>query len=235
MLRVEGLEASYGRIQVLWGVSLRARRGELTALIGPNGAGKTTTLLAIMGAVRERSGLVEFMGRRVERLPTHRIVELGLCLVPEGRDVFPNMTVEENLLLGAYTKRARRKLHDSLDWVYQLFPLLKERRGQMAGTLSGGEQQMLAMARGIMARPKMLMLDEPSLGLAPKMVLKVFEVLEELRDEGLSMLLVEQNVYHALELASRGYVLERGRIVLEGSGDELLENGYIRGAYLGEV
>jgi len=232
-LEVNHVKVSYGDVQVLWGVSLSVEKGEIVALIGPNGAGKTTTVKMITGLLHPKSGNIKFLGKRIDHLPPYRIIDAGIALVPEGRELFPKMTTKENLLLGAYTKRAREKLSDTLEWIYQIFPVLKERGNQLAGTLSGGEQQMLAIARGLMSRPTLLMLDEPSLGLAPLLVAKTFDIIDRLREEGVTILLVEQNVYHTLEMANRGYVLEKGRVVLEGEGRELLANPHVKKAYLG--
>jgi len=233
LLKVNKINVFYGDLQALWDVSFEVYEGEKVVIVGANGAGKTTTLKTISGLLRPRSGTIEFMGQRIDRLPAHKIVELGIAHVPEGRRLFPKMTVLENLEMGAYTKRAREKFEDTLEWVFSIFPRLKERKNQIAGTMSGGERQMLAIARGLMSRPKLLMLDEPSLGLAPKLVLKTFEVIQRISEEGVTILLVEQNVRHALELADRGYVLETGRITLSGTGEELLNNDYVKKAYLG--
>jgi len=233
MLEVDKINVFYGDLQALWDVSFEVHEGEKVVIVGANGAGKTTTLRTISGLLRPKTGEIRFLGQRIDRLPPHKIVELGIAHVPEGRRIFPRMTVMENLEMGAYIKRAREKFDDTLEWVFSIFPRLKERKDQIAGTMSGGERQMLAIARGLMSRPKLLMLDEPSLGLAPKLVLKVFEVVQRISEEGVTILLVEQNVRHALELADRGYVLETGRITLSGRGEELLENEYVKKAYLG--
>jgi len=232
MLNVNNIEVCYGPIQVLWGVSFKVEKG-LTCIVGPNGAGKTTTVKTIMGLKKPIRGEIEFFGKRIDKLPPYKVADLGISLVPEGRKVFTRMTVYENLLMGAYTKRAAEKIDDSLEWVFQLFPRLKERVNQKAGTMSGGERQMLAIARALMARPKLLMMDEPSLGLAPVLVQKTFETIETLKREGVTILLVEQNVYTALSMADKAYVLEEGKIALEGTGEELLENEYVKKAYLG--
>ncbi len=232
MLEIRGLNAGYGGVQVLWDVSLRVERGEIVSLIGANGAGKTTTLRSVMGIVKPFSGRITFDGEEITGLPTHRIVRMGLSLVPEGRHLFPKMTVMENLRMGAYAVDGSR-FKDLLERVFQIFPVLKDRRDQLASTLSGGEQQMLAIARGLMSDPKILMLDEPSLGLAPKIVKKVMRVVSDIRDEGVTILLVEQNAKISLEISDRGYVLETGRVVLEGSSEELLRNEHVRRAYLG--
>ncbi|MCE4603121.1 MAG: ABC transporter ATP-binding protein [Desulfurococcales archaeon] len=234
MLRVEDLESGYGEMQVLWGVSLKVPRGGLVVILGPNGAGKTTTLRSIMGIIRPWSGSIMFEGEDVTRLPPHKKVPRGLVLVPEGRHLFPDLTVEENLLMGAYTRVGREDLGDTLELVYSLFPRLRERRRQRAGTMSGGEQQMLAIGRALMARPKLLMLDEPSQGLAPKIVGDILETLARLREEqGLTILLVEQNIAQSLKIADYAYVLEQGRVVLEGESSKLLEKEDLVKAYLG--
>ena len=232
MLEIRGLDAGYGEVQVLWDVSLRVERGEIVSLIGANGAGKTTTLKSVMGIVKPFRGEIVFNGREITGLPTHRIVRMGLSLVPEGRHLFPKMTVMENLRMGAYAVDGS-KYRDLLERVFQIFPVLKERKDQLASTLSGGEQQMLAIARGLMSDPQILMLDEPSLGLAPKIVKRVMKVVSEIREEGVTILLVEQNAKISLEISDRGYVLETGRVVLEGDSEELLRNEHVRRAYLG--
>jgi len=233
MLSVDKISAGYGEMQVLWDVSLEVRRGEIVTLVGSNGAGKTTTLRAISGIIPLISGRIYFEGNDITRLDPHKRVELGIAQVPEGRGLFPRMTVYENLMAAAYTKRAREKFKESLEFVYSLFPILKERRNQLAGSLSGGEQQMLAIARALILRPKLLMLDEPSLGLAPKIVVMVLDLVSRLRDEGYTILLVEQNVRQALQIADRAYVLESGRIVKHGEAKELLEDPEVRRAYMG--
>ncbi|MDR5695410.1 MAG: ABC transporter ATP-binding protein [Armatimonadota bacterium] len=233
MLRVQGIQAGYGKIPVLRGIDLEVEEGELVTLVGGNGAGKTTTLRVISGLLRPWSGTVSLDGVRIDRLPPHEIVSLGLVHVPEGRRLFPRMSVMENLELGARTVEGRKRKTENLRRVFSLFPILEERKGQLAGTLSGGEQQMLAIARGLMAAPRILMLDEPSQGLAPLLVRRIFEAIQEINREGTAILLVEQNVQHALRLAQRGYVLENGRIVLQGKGLELLEHAHLKRAYLG--
>ncbi|AIY90447.1 ABC transporter ATP-binding protein [Geoglobus acetivorans] len=233
MLTVRELEAGYGEMQVLWGVNLKVRKGTITAILGPNGAGKTTTLRAIFGLNSPWNGNVEFDGEDVTFLPPHRKVEKGLTMVLEGRHLFPGMTVEENLELGAYTKRAEERFDDSLELVFTLFPRLKERKKQKAGTMSGGEQQMLAIARALMTAPKMILLDEPSQGLAPKLVAEVFETISKLRDEGLTILLVEQNVFASLDIADYAYVLGEGRVVTEGTVDEIKDSDEIKRVYVG--
>ncbi len=234
VLEVEGLESGYGEAQVLFGVTFSVEKGTITALLGSNGAGKSTTLWTIMGVVPTWKGTVKLMGEDITGLPTHKRVAKGLILVPEGRRLWPQLTVYENLLLGASTPRAMEKFEENLEMVYNLFPRLKERRNQLAGTLSGGEQQMLAIARGLMGEPEILMLDEPSLGLAPKLVQDIADVLKRLRDEeGKTILLVEQNVHISLKIADYAYVIENGRVVLSGSARELEENPKLKEAYLG--
>jgi branched-chain amino acid transport system ATP-binding protein len=233
MLQVEGLEVAYGKVTALWGVSFDVREKEIAALVGANGAGKTTTLKAVSGLVRPARGSVRLDGRALERLHTAEIVESGLVHVPEGRKLFPEMTVRDNLLLGGYHRGARRHQAERLERVFGVFPRLRERARQLAGTLSGGEQQMVAIGRGLMAGPRLLMLDEPSLGLAPILVEEMFRVIEEINRQGVTVLLVEQNTEHALAIAHRGFVLESGRVVLEGTGRELLANERVREAYLG--
>lgn len=231
-LNVKELDAGYGKVQVLFKISLEVQKGTITTLIGPNGAGKTTTLFSIMGIVKPWGGGVYLNGVDVTRTPPHKKVELGIVLVPEGRRLFPNMTVEENLLMGAYVKRAHRHIDDSLEYVYSLFPRLKERRRQKAGTLSGGEQQMLAIGRALMSRPEVLLVDEPSAGLAPKVVAEMLEAFKRIKETS-TILLVEQNVSAALAVADYGYVLENGRVVLSGPSGDLMENSHVKKAYLG--
>lgn len=233
MLDVDGVNVFYGDLQALWDVSFKVKEEETVAIIGSNCAGKTTTLNTISGILRPRSGSIEFQGHRIDKLNPHRIVELGIAQIPEGRQLFPSMTVMENLEMGASVPEAWRNRDRTKEWVFELFPRLEERKAQMAGTLSGGEQQMLAIGRGLMSMPKLLMLDEPSLGLAPMLVLKTFEMIERIRKEGVSILIVEQNVHHALELADRGYVLETGKIAIEGESKELMDNEHVKKAYLG--
>jgi branched-chain amino acid transport system ATP-binding protein len=233
MLEVSGLQVAYGDLTTLWDVSFHVGQGDLVALVGANGAGKTTTLRAISGLLRPRAGSVRFRGTPLAGVPSHRITDLGIAHVPEGRQLFPLMTVEENLLLGSYPPRARRKRAENLPRVYETFPVLGSRRAQDAGTLSGGEQQMLAIGRALMSDPDLLMLDEPSLGLAPIVIRDVFAVIAQIRSQGVTVLLVEQNVAQALHVADRAYVLENGRVMLQGSGKELLENDGVRRAYLG--
>jgi branched-chain amino acid transport system ATP-binding protein len=222
-LEVRGIESGYGKIQVLWGVDVTLQEGSMVAVLGPNGAGKTTLLRTVMGIIRAWRGSVMMYGLDITSMPSHRRVELGLTMVPEGRRLFPDLTVRENLELGAYTRRARERIVETLELVFNLFPRLKERLHQKAGSLSGGEQQMLAIARALMTRPKVLMLDEPSQGLAPKIAWEVAEALDKIRREvGISVILVEQNVALALEKADYIYLLEQGRVVLEGFREEVL-------------
>jgi branched-chain amino acid transport system ATP-binding protein len=233
LLRVEGIEAGYGDLTAVSDVSLEVREGEAVALIGANGAGKTTTLRAVSGLLPLRRGRIEFQGQRLDGLGPAEIVARGIAHVPEGRQLFPTMTVRENLELGARSRAARSGRAEMLERVFGLFPRLRERREQFAGTLSGGEQQMCAIGRGLMARPRLLMLDEPSLGLAPVLVKAIFEDLVRINAQGITVLLVEQNVLRSLQLAHRGYVLENGRMTLSGPRDELLASGHIKQAYLG--
>ncbi len=237
MLKVRNITTYYGRIQVLKGVSVHVGEGEIVALIGANGAGKTTLINTISGVLKVRDGSIHFAGREVSNLPTEKIVKSGISQVPEGRMVFAPLTVEDNLRLGAYLRyRAREKeeIEEDLSAIYGLFPVLNERSRQMAGTLSGGEQQMLAVGRAMMARPKLLLLDEPSLGLAPLVASEIFRTISRLRDRGVTILLVEQNARAALAMADRGYVLETGQVVLQDRADRLLENREIQRAYLGK-
>ena len=231
LLAVQNLVTAYGSVEALHGISFHVDDGEIVALLGANGAGKTTTLRTISGLLRPRAGEVRFAGERIDTRPAHEIVRLGLTHVPEGRWIFTLLTVEENLRLGAYAER--RVSREALDRVFTQFPRLAERRGQLAGTLSGGEQQMLAMARALMTRPRLLLLDEPSMGLAPVLVRGIFQTIAEINRQGTTVLLVEQNANAALRLARRAYVLETGRIALEGLGAELARNEAVRRAYLG--
>jgi branched-chain amino acid transport system ATP-binding protein len=234
MLKVDSISSFYGPFQALWNVSLSVSKNEIIAIIGANGAGKTTLLRTICGLLRPKSGSIHFLNNRIDKLSPHKICQMGLSLVPEGRRLFPYMSVLENLEMGAYGKEANAKKNDTLEFVYQLFPVLKERSQQMAATLSGGEQQMLAIGRALMSKPKLLMLDEPSHGLAPIIVAKIFETIKQLREEeGVTILLVEQNVHRSLELSDRSYVLEAGKIVMEGLSKELFEDYRIKKAYLG--
>ncbi len=233
MLHVEGLKVRYGQVTALWDVGFDVQPGEIVALVGANGAGKTTTLKAISGLLKPEGGTIRLEGDPLESRSTMEIVERGVIHVPEGRKLFPEMTVRDNLLLGGFHASARTRQAERLETVFGIFPKLRERQGQMAGTLSGGEQQMVAIGRGLMAGPRILMLDEPSLGLAPVLVEEMFQVVEEINRQGVTVLLVEQNTEHALRIAHRGFVLESGRVVLSGTGAELLENQRVREAYLG--
>ncbi|HXG24626.1 MAG TPA: ABC transporter ATP-binding protein [Chthonomonadales bacterium] len=234
MLTIQNAHVYYGAIHALDDVSLTVHQGEIVTLIGANGAGKSTTIRTVSGLVRARSGLILFEGEDISRLPPHKIVERGICQSPEGRRVFADMSVKENLEMGAYSRRRRSEIQEDLDRVLTLFPRLKERYHQSAGTLSGGEQQMLSIGRALMARPRLLMLDEPSLGLAPFLVQLIFRIIQDINQQGVTILLVEQNAYQALHVASRGYVLETGRVVLEDTAANLLNNAEVKRAYLGE-
>ena len=236
MLKVRSLQTFYGRVRALDTVSLSVRPREIVTLIGANGAGKSTILNSISGVIPSREGEILFQGNRLNGKPPEEVVRLGICQVPEGRQIFQPLTVLENLELGAYLrfrKREKREIRRDLEIVYALFPVLEERRQQISGTLSGGEQQMLAIGRALMARPALLLLDEPSMGLAPRLVLEIFRTIRHLRDQGLTILMVEQNARAALKIADRGYVLETGRIVLQGSAHELLDDNDVKRAYLG--
>jgi branched-chain amino acid transport system ATP-binding protein len=234
MLTLRSLQAGYGRVPVLKGISLHVRPGEVVTLIGGNGAGKTTTLRSISGLLPPRKGVIEFDGQDLTRMPPERIVTLGLALVPEGRRVFKSLGVTANLELGAFHRRDKREVRRDLEALRERFPILKERAHQAAGTLSGGEQQILAIGRALMARPRLLMLDEPSMGLAPLMVNQVYNILAELKAAGTTLLLVEQNARAALKVADRGYVLETGRIILDGSASDLRDDPEVQRAYLGK-
>jgi branched-chain amino acid transport system ATP-binding protein len=233
MLEIDGLSAAYGKVQVLWDVSVNVEEGELFALVGANGAGKSTLLRAISGIVRPTAGKITFMGKRLDRLTPNAIVSTGLSHIPESRKLFPDMSIRENLEMGAYPRRSWRSRRQTLERVYELFPRLQERSGNLARTLSGGEQQMLAMGRGIMSLPKMCIVDEPSNGLAPMVVKEIFEILKTMRDEGITILLVEQNVRQTLNIADRACVLENGRVVLAGACSDLMCSDHVRKAYLG--
>jgi branched-chain amino acid transport system ATP-binding protein len=233
MLKVKGLQTFYGDLQALHDVTFDVREGEIVSVLGSNGAGKTTTLMTLSGVLRPRRGQIEFDGHRVEGLKPSAIVERGLVHVPEGRQLFPSMTVEENLVMGACSRRAKTSRLQTMEHVHHLFPRLRERRHQLAGTLSGGEQQMLAMGRGLMSCPRLLMLDEPSLGLSPALVSAIFDIVREINRAGTSILLVEQNVFRALKLSHRAYILENGQIVAEGPSQQLLRDPLVRTAYLG--
>ncbi len=233
VLTVEGLNVAYGKVQVLWDVSFHVDQGESVCIIGPNGAGKTTTLLTVAGILKPLSGKITFDGGDVTGLPAWELAERGMALVPEGRRIFPNLTVLENLLAGAYMKRCRGALEENLEMVFDLFPRLAERKDQKAMTLSGGEAQMLAVGRALMSGKRLLLLDEPSMGLAPLLMRDLFEVLKEINKEGTTILLVEQNAAMALKFAQRGYVLETGELVLSGTCEELADNPQVKAAYLG--
>jgi len=233
MLSLGSISAAYGSFQALFGVSLDVGRGEAVGVIGPNGAGKTTLMRVISGILPMQEGHMSIEGRDISGLPAHRVVEQGIAHVPENRRLFPRLSVEENLRIGAFIPSARARFAEQLDRVYQLFPRLKERRGQLAGTMSGGEQQMCAIARALMSKPKVLLMDEPSAGLAPLVVAQVFELVHKIRAEGLTVLIVEQNVQQVLEVVDRAYLLEVGAIRLAGSADELKQNSLIREAYMG--
>lgn len=234
LLEVENLHVSYGAIRALQGISFHLDQGEIVTLIGANGAGKSTTLRTISGLLRPSEGDIRFNGQSITNVSPERIVKMGISQVPEGRQIFSKLTVRENLEMGAYTRRDKREIGESMERVFASFPRLKERLGQLGGTLSGGEQQMLAIGRGLMSQPKVLLPDEPSMGLAPILVEEIFDIMKRINAEGTSILLVEQNAAMALSVADRGYVLETGRIVLEGSAKDLLENPQVRAAYLGE-
>jgi branched-chain amino acid transport system ATP-binding protein len=246
MLELKDIHTFYGPIEALRGIDIEVKEGEIVSLIGNNGAGKSTTLMTISGVLRPEAGDIIFEGQSIRGIPPHRIVEMGISQVPEGRRIFPRLTIKENLEMGAYTVGSRQGIAFSksrinnqqikiqFEKIFDLFPLLKERQKQPGGTLSGGEQQMLAIGRALMSNPKLLLLDEPSLGLAPIIVSKIFRTIKEISREGVTVLLVEQNARLALKLSDRGYVLENGRVVLEGKGEELLNNEHVRRAYLGE-
>lgn len=233
MLKLTNISTSYGKVRVLREVSLEVAENEIVALVGANGAGKSTMLNTISGIVNPISGSIEFLGKRIDGMPPYDVLELGISQVPEGGKPFPDMTVRENLEMGAYSEKARKFMGESLERVFKTFPILKERGKQLARTLSGGQRQMLAMGRCLMSRPRLAMFDEPSYGLAPVVVGELFTFVQELRNQGIAILLVEQNIRHALETADRGYVLENGQIVLEGSSRDLLSNDHVRKAYLG--
>jgi branched-chain amino acid transport system ATP-binding protein len=233
VLTVENLECRYGKVFAVRGLSLEVRQGELVTLIGANGAGKTTTLKAISGILRPAAGRIRFDGEDITEMPAKKIIERGIAHCPEGRRVFPYMTVRENLEMGCYLRRDAKAIAADMDRLFGRFPILAERRDQAAGTLSGGEQQMLAISRALMSRPKLVMFDEPSLGLAPNIVERTFEIIREIRSEGMTVVMVEQNAFAALELSDRSYVLEQGRVTLSGTGTELLNNPQVKSAYLG--
>lgn len=234
MLKIENLVVAYGGIEALKGISLEVEEGKIVTLVGANGAGKSTTLRSIVGLVKPKSGCITYNNFNLLNMKTQDIVKLGITLVPEGRRIFPNLTVLENLKLGAYFRKDVNEIKKDLEWVYSLFPILKERNWQMAGTLSGGEQQMLAVGRALMSKPKLLMMDEPSLGLAPLIVKDIFNIIKEIHNQGVTILLIEQNANAALHIADIGYVIETGMIKIKGGGQELLNNDEVRKAYLGE-
>ncbi|NLY91303.1 MAG: ABC transporter ATP-binding protein [Firmicutes bacterium] len=234
MLKIEDLVVAYGGIEALKGISLHVEAGKIITLVGANGAGKSTTLRTVMGLVKPVSGRVLFQGRDLLAEKTHQLAKLHITLVPEGRRIFPKLTVMENLRIGAFCRQDEKEIQRDLEWVFSLFPILKERSWQLAGTLSGGEQQMLAVGRALMSRPQLLMMDEPSLGLAPLLVKEIFRIIKEINQQGVTILLIEQNANAALQIADRGYVMETGRIVLSGTGRELLANPEVKAAYLGK-
>ena len=234
MLEVKDLQVYYGVIQAIKGISFEVNEGEVIALIGANGAGKTTTLHTITGLIQAKAGQVLFEGNDITKTPGHKIVSMGMAHVPEGRRVFAQLSVYENLIMGAYTRKDKKEIDDTLEMVYSRFPRLKERSKQLAGTLSGGEQQMLAMGRALMSHPKIILMDEPSMGLSPIFVNEIFDIIKEVSASGTTVLLVEQNAKKALSISDRGYVLETGKIVLEGNSEDLLNNDSIKKAYLGE-
>jgi branched-chain amino acid transport system ATP-binding protein len=236
MLTLTNIHTFYGPIEALKGINIEVKQGEIVCLIGSNGAGKSTTLMTISGILKPSLGSIQFEGKTINGIPPHRIVKMGISQVPEGRRIFPKLTVKENLEMGAYTKFKVQssKFKVQLDKIYELFPVLKERHKQLGGTLSGGEQQMLAIGRALMSSPKLLLLDEPSLGLAPIIVSKIFKTIKEVNREGVTVLLVEQNARAALKLSNRGYVLENGRVAMQGKGEDLMNNEEVRKAYLGE-
>jgi branched-chain amino acid transport system ATP-binding protein len=233
MLDIENVSASYGMVQILRDVSFHVEEKEIISIIGPNGAGKTTLVKTIMGLLHPKNGEIRFKGENIEKLPPYEIVKKGLILIPEGRDIFPRMTVEENLKLGAYTANGKSNVKEAKEKVYQIFPVLKKKEKALAQTLSGGEQQMLVICRSLMSNPQLLILDEPSLGLAPIIVEKVLDTVRKINEEGVTILLVEQNIRDSLDIADRGYVLEQGKIILEGKSKELLCNNHIKQVYMG--
>jgi branched-chain amino acid transport system ATP-binding protein len=233
VLRIENLDFSYGDLQVLWGISLQVTQGEIVTVLGANGAGKSTTLKNVSRLVRASRGTITFEGKDLGKLESHQVVEMGLVQVPEGRRIFPEMTVLENLRMGSFVKATRPDRQRNIERAFTLFPRLAERQKQLGGTLSGGEQQMLAIGRGLMTNPRLLLLDEPSLGLSPLFVRNIFEIIKEINKQGTTILLVEQNVFQSLRISHRAYVLETGRVVLSGTGEELLGNEHVKKAFLG--
>ena len=235
MLKIDNLVVAYGGIEALKGISLEVEEGKIITLIGANGAGKSTTLRSIMGLVKPKQGTITYLGKNLLEMKTQNMVSHGITLVPEGRRIFPNLSVLENLKVGAFARNDEKGIKEDMEWVYDLFPILKERSWQVAGTLSGGEQQMLAVGRALMSRPKLMMMDEPSLGLAPLIVKNIFNIIKEVNKQGVTILLIEQNANAALHIADLGYVMETGRIILKGTGAELLKNPDVRKAYLGDT
>jgi branched-chain amino acid transport system ATP-binding protein len=235
MLKIDNLVVAYGGIEALKGISLEVEEGKIISLIGANGAGKSTTLRSIMGLVKPKKGTITYLGKNLLERKTQDMVRQGITLVPEGRRVFPNLSVLENLKIGAFARKDESGIKDDMEWVYTLFPRLKERTWQLAGTLSGGEQQMLAVGRALMSRPKLMMMDEPSLGLAPLIVKNIFNIIKEVNKQGVTILLIEQNANAALRIADTGYVMETGRITIKGTGAELLANPDVKKAYLGDT
>ncbi|BBO71665.1 ABC transporter ATP-binding protein [Desulfosarcina alkanivorans] len=233
MLKVNNLNVSYGYLQVVWNVSLEVGEGEMVAILGPNGAGKTTTLKSITGLLAPMDGSVQFLGQDITGTPTHQLPHLGLAFIPEERNLFSAMSVEDNLLMGAFTIKDKAQIKKNLRYVYDLFPRLEERDVQLAGTMSGGERQMLAIARGLMSNPKLIILDEPSMGLSPENVVAVFETIEKLREEKVTVVIVEQNVDTTLKFANRAYVMEQGRVAMEDTSENILSNDHVRKMYLG--
>ena len=233
MLELKNVSAGYGLIQILWDVSFYINEKEIVSIIGPNGAGKTTLVKTIMGLLPAKTGTIQFKGEHIENLPPYEIVKKKISLIPEGRDIFPRMSVEENILLGAYTINDKQQVKVSQERIYQIFPVLRKKEQSLAQTLSGGEQQMLVIGRSLMSSPELLILDEPSLGLAPIIVAKVLDTLRQINDDGVAVLLVEQNIRDSLNIADRAYVLEEGKIIIEGEGRELLSNDHIKEVYLG--
>lgn len=234
MLEVSNLKVNYGMIQAIKGISFKVEEGEIIALIGANGAGKTTTLHTVSGLLKAREGSILFNGKELTKTQPHKIVEMGMAHVPEGRRIFQQLTVYENLILGAYTRSDKKEIAENLEMIYKRFPRLEERKKQIAGTLSGGEQQMLAMGRALMSNPKIVLMDEPSMGLSPLLVSEIFDIIQSINKSGTTVLLVEQNAKKALSIANRAYVLETGKIVLEGDAKELMNNDQIKKAYLGD-
>ena len=233
MLRVENIDVFYGDLQILWDVSFEVNEGEIVALVGANGSGKSTTLKTISGLLSPANGSIMFQDQQLNLIPANKIIEHGVAHVPEGRRLFPEMSVRENLIMGSLAPQAKAKRNETMEWVFGLFPRLREREKQLAGTLSGGEQQMVAVGRGLMALPKLIMFDEPSLGLAPILVADIFRIIKRINKEGVTVLVTEQNTKQSLKTSDRGYVLENGRVVLSGSGQELLNNEHVKQAYLG--